>query len=62
MATKVMKGVWHLLYEESLRELGRLSLEGLTNAQKGLLWSVKMTKPDSACWHPARGREATGTS
>jgi len=63
-----MKGLEHLICEETPTELGLFSLEkrrfrgGLIDTYKYLIWGAKKTEPGSFQWYPVTGQEAVGTN
>ena len=66
-ATRMMRGVEHLCYEERLREPGLFSLKkrrlrgDLINAYKISRVGVRRMGPSSFQWCPAKGQGAAGT-
>lgn len=64
----MLKGLEHLSYEESKKELGLFSLEkkrfgeDLTNMYKKLKRDAKKTEPYSFQWCPLPGEETLSTA
>ena len=62
-ATKMIKGLEHLSYEEWLRAGGQKAQGDLIDVSKYLkLGRVKKMEPDSSQWHSVKGQEAIGTN
>jgi len=67
-ATRMMRGLQHLCYEERLRELGLFSLKkrrlrgDLINASNILRVGVRKMGPNSFQWCPVTGQGAMGTN
>jgi len=64
-ATRMMRGLKHLSYEERLKELGLFSLKKRRlrgNLINILRVGVKTMRPDSFEWCPATGQGTTGTN